>query len=142
MSLEGQVALITGATSGIGLATARAMTAAGMKLAIAGRRAERLRANAEDLGECISLPGEITDDGAPEALFQQTLDHYGRLDVVFSNAGLIANGPAEDIDLDDVSRMVRVNVEAMFRGWGPEDSDAVSKIQEEKAGVQLRLPEG
>jgi len=115
MELEGRVALITGATSGIGLASARRMAKSGMRLAISGRRADRLEANAKALGKCIALPGEITDDGAPEDLFRRTLDHHGRLDVVMCNAGLVENGPIESIDLDRVTRMVRVNVKAAFR---------------------------
>lgn len=115
MDLNGKVALITGATSGIGLASARCMAAAGMKLVISGRRADLLGQRAAELGACIAQPGEITAPGVPEALFERTLDAYGRLDVVMSNAGLIANGPIEAVDLDQISRMVRVNVEAAFR---------------------------
>ncbi len=115
MSLDGKVALITGATSGIGLASARAMAAAGMKLVIAGQRASLLAENAKALGDCVAVAGDITEPGAPEALFQRALDTHGRLDVVMNNAGLVENGPAETIDLDRVSRMVRVNVEVAFR---------------------------
>ena len=115
MDLKGKVALITGATSGIGLATAERMAAAGMQLVISGRRAELLENNAATLGECIAVPGEITEEGVPEELFRRTLEAYGRLDVVMSNAGLVANGTVETLDLDLVSRMVRVNVEAAFR---------------------------
>jgi len=115
MDLKGKVALITGATSGIGLATAERMAAAGMQLVISGRRAELLAENAAALGECIAVAGEITEDGVPEELFRRTLEAYGRLDVVMSNAGLVANGTVETLDLDLVSRMVRVNVEAAFR---------------------------
>jgi NADP-dependent 3-hydroxy acid dehydrogenase YdfG len=115
MSLEGKVALVTGATSGIGLASARAMAAAGMKLVIAGQRASLLEENAKALGECVSVAGDVTEPGAPEALFERALEAWGRLDVVMNNAGLVENGPAEAIDLDRVSRMVRVNVELAFR---------------------------
>jgi NADP-dependent 3-hydroxy acid dehydrogenase YdfG len=91
------------------------MAAAGMKLAISGRRADVLEENASQLGECIALPCEITEPGAPERLFERTLAAYGRIDVVLNNAGLVANGPLESIDIEDVCAMVRVNVEAAFR---------------------------
>jgi len=114
-NLTGKVALVTGATSGIGLASARRMAKAGMKLAISGRRRELLERNAGELGECLALPGEITESGVPEALIDDTLSRYGRLDVVMSNAGLVENGTVEELDLERVARMVRVNVEAAFR---------------------------
>ncbi len=114
MDLDGKVALITGATSGIGLASAEAMAAAGMRLVLAGRRAEPLQANAERLGG-IALPGEITAPGYPESLFAAALEEFGAVDVVFNNAGLNHNAPIEDIDIDQLCEMVRVNVEAAFR---------------------------
>ena len=86
-----------------------------MKLVISGRREALLAERAAQLGACIAVPGEITEPGVPEALFKRALDEYGRLDVVMSNAGLIANGPIESVDLDLISRMVQVNVEATFR---------------------------
>lgn len=115
MELEGKVALITGGSSGIGLATARRMAAAGMTLVITGRREDVLERNARELGNCTAIAGEITDPAVVDALFEQTLAKHGRLDVVMSNAGLVENGRMEEIDVDSVCRMVRVNVEAAFR---------------------------
>jgi NADP-dependent 3-hydroxy acid dehydrogenase YdfG len=115
MDLSGKVAIVTGATSGIGLAGAEAMAAAGMKLVLAGRRADLLEKNARRLPEAVARPGEITEPGYPEALFEAALARFGAIDVVFNNAGLVHYGPIEEIDVEELCRMARVNVEAAFR---------------------------
>ncbi len=115
MDLNGKVAIVTGATSGIGLAGAEAMAAAGMKLVLAGRRHDLLEGHAGRLPEAIARPGEITEPGYPEALFEAALDRFGAIDVVFNNAGLVHYAPIEEIDIEQVCHMVRVNVEAAFR---------------------------
>ncbi len=115
VSLQGKVGLITGATSGIGLAGAEAMSAAGMKLVLAGRRAEILQEHTKRLPDCIAVPGEIAEPGTAESLFQAALTQFGALDVVFNNAGLIHTGPIEEVDVDALCQMARVNVEAAFR---------------------------
>ena len=115
VSLQGKVAIVTGASSGIGLAGAEAMSAAGMRLVLAGRRAEVLQDHTRRLPDCIAVPGEITEPGTPESLFQAALSQFGGLDVVFNNAGLIHSGPIEEVDVDALCAMVRVNVEAAYR---------------------------
>ncbi len=115
VSLQGKVGIVTGASSGIGLAGAEAMSAAGMRLVLAGRRADILQDHTRRLPDCIAVPGEITEPGYPESLVQAALTQFGALDVVFNNAGLIHSGAIEDVDVDALCTMVRVNVEAAFR---------------------------
>ncbi|NQW11329.1 MAG: SDR family oxidoreductase [Alphaproteobacteria bacterium] len=113
--LAGKVAIITGGTSGIGLASAEALSARGVKLVLHGRRAEVLEQHAARLPDCAVLAGDITDQAAPQALIDLAMQRFGRVDIAFANAGLIHTGPVEDIDLDALSAMIRVNVDAAFR---------------------------
>ena len=115
MGLEGQVALVTGASSGIGLSTAEALAASGVKLVICGRREQIVEGHAERLGDCAALAGDIAEPSLPGRLIALAEERFGRLDIVINNAGQIHSGAIEDIDVDLVCEMVRVNVEAAFR---------------------------
>ena len=115
MDLKGKTALVTGATSGIGLAIAESLAAAGVRLVISGRRAELLAKHAERLPECLASPGEITEAEFANDLFARAVNETSGLDIVVNNAGRVATGPIEEIDIDTVCAMVRVNVEAAFR---------------------------
>ena len=113
--LEGKVAIITGATSGIGAALARAFDRRGMRLVLTGRREDRLAELAGELREARTLAGDIIDPGLPQRLVDEALAAFGRLDVACNNAGLLEFGTIDEIDLDRMAEMVRVNVEAAFR---------------------------
>ena len=115
MTLQGKVAVITGGTSGIGLASAEALSAKGVKLVLHGRRREVLEQHAARLPDCAVLAGDIADPATPDALFALAMERFGRVDIAFANAGLIHTGPIEAIDLDALSEMIRVNVDAAFR---------------------------
>ena len=115
MDLKGKAALITGATSGIGLAIAESLAAAGVRLVISGRRAELLAGHAKRLPDCVAIPGEISDAAFANDLFARAVAQTGGLDIVVNNAGRVATAPIDDIDIDAVCAMVRVNVEAAFR---------------------------
>lgn len=112
--LDGKVAVITGAGSGMGKATAELFRAEGAKLVVTGRRASKLNSYA-DGDDIRKIAGEITDPAFPDQLLQTALDAYGRCDIIYNNAGIMTAGTIEDIDIDLVCQMVRVNIEAAYR---------------------------
>ena len=113
-SLSGKVAVITGASSGIGLAVANELHSHGMKLVLNSRTEARLTPLESELGAAV-LAGDVTSPGLPQALLDLALSTYGQCDVVLNNAGTIEAGPIESIDIDKVCEMVRTNVEAAYR---------------------------
>jgi len=110
----GKVAVITGASSGIGEAVARELHGQGMRLVLTARTAERLEALRGELGAAV-LAGDVTAPELPGALLELALATYGRCDVVLNNAGSLTTGTVAEIDVDRVCAMVRVNVEAAYR---------------------------
>lgn len=115
MSLEGQVAIITGASSGIGAETARVLREAGMKLVITARRQDRLDALAKEIGETVSLAGDALDPAMPQRLIDTAVSAFGKCDVVFNNAGILHIKPLDKLDIEKTCLMVRVNTEAAYR---------------------------
>ena len=112
--MSGNVAVVTGATSGIGLAVAKELRALGMRLVLTARSHERLARLQADLGATV-LAGDITEPELPQALLDLALSTYGRCDVVLNNAGIIEVGAINSIDIEKVCVMVRTNVEAAYR---------------------------
>jgi NADP-dependent 3-hydroxy acid dehydrogenase YdfG len=108
--LDGTVALVTGASSGIGEATARRLARQGAKVAVAARRKDRLDALAGELGDVLVIEADIADREQATATVQRTVDELGRLDTVINNAGVMLLGDAEDAPLDEWERMVGINV--------------------------------
>jgi clavulanate-9-aldehyde reductase len=112
--LQGQVVAITGASSGIGEATAMALAAAGAKVALAARRAERLEENVGRIeaagGEALAIPTDVADERQANAFVEGAAAHFGRLDVLVNNAGVMQLGPIEGAPTEEWRRMVDVNV--------------------------------
>lgn len=116
MEIKGKVAVITGASSGIGEGTARELANAGMKLVLTARRKALLDKLAAQLDtEVAVVAGDITDESLPQKLIDTAMEKFGSCDVVFNNAGIMIVGKVEEIDLEAVCRMVRINVEAVYR---------------------------
>ncbi len=116
MELRDKVAIITGASSGIGEGVARALAEAGMKLVLTARRETLLDELAAKLPtEVVTVAGDMADAALPQKLIDTAVERFGSCDVVFNNAGVMIVGRAQDIDLEAVCQMVRVNVEAVYR---------------------------
>jgi len=111
-------ALVTGASSGIGAATARRLAADGASVAVAARREGRLADLVEaveaDGGEAVAVPTDVTDEDAVAALVDTAAERFGGLDVVVSNAGLGRDDAVEDLSTDDYRAMMDVNVDGTF----------------------------
>ncbi len=114
----GKVAIVTGGGSGIGKAAALALLQDGWKVALAGRRVEALeqvaqQANAQ--ARALAVPTDVTDPASVKALFDATVKAWGRVDLLFNNAGMGLGGAAlEDIAIEDWKRVVDTNLNGMF----------------------------
>jgi NADP-dependent 3-hydroxy acid dehydrogenase YdfG len=118
LTLTGTVALITGASSGIGHATARALARLGAAVVLVARRKDRLDALAGDIGraggKAFAIALDITDRANAEAAVQQTVDRFGRLDILVNNAGVMIIGPVVENEVEDWERMIALNQRALL----------------------------
>jgi NADP-dependent 3-hydroxy acid dehydrogenase YdfG len=115
--LTGTVALVTGASSGIGEATASALAARGAAVALAARRRDRLEALAGRLGgttEVLVLEADVTDEGQVRDMVERTVSELGRLDTLVNNAGVMLLGPIEGAPTAEWRRMVELNLLGLF----------------------------
>ena len=114
--LSGKVVIITGASSGIGAATARTLARCGCRLVLAARSAEKLTALAGELGpEALAVPTDVTSSADVARLVDLTLARFGRVDVLFANAGIYLQGPVSDSGPDDWANLLDVNVVGVLR---------------------------
>jgi NADP-dependent 3-hydroxy acid dehydrogenase YdfG len=116
--LQGTVALVTGASSGIGEATARRLAALGAAVAIGARRKDRLDRLAREIedagGRALAIEADVTDRDQAKALVAQTVERLGRLDVVVNNAGVMLLGPIVDAPVEEWDRMVALNLQGLL----------------------------
>lgn len=113
--LDGTVALVTGASSGIGAATAVALAGEGARVALVARRRDRLEALAAQLGrDPIVIEADVTDAGRATAAVARVVADAGRLDIVVNNAGVMLLGPALDAPYEEWERMVSVNIDGVL----------------------------
>lgn len=116
--LAGSVALITGASSGIGEETARQLAAEGAAVALVARRKERLEALAAEItaagGRVLVLPADITQQTAAIAVVERTLSEFGRLDTLVNNAGVMLNANILNADTREWERMIDLNLKGLL----------------------------
>jgi NADP-dependent 3-hydroxy acid dehydrogenase YdfG len=116
--LDGTVALVTGASSGIGEATARELARRGATVAIAARRKDRLDALAQEIkqagGSALALEADVTEREQVQRLVGEAVDRLGRLDIVVNNAGVMLLGPICDAPTEEWERMLDVNVKGVL----------------------------
>ena len=115
--LDGAVALITGASSGIGEETARGLAARGAKVALAARRLERLERLAAEIGvkgqTALAIQADIADQAQAVAAVDRTVDELGRLDILVNNAGVMLLGPIENAPTEEWDRMIDLNLKGL-----------------------------
>ena len=115
MRLANKTAFITGGNSGIGLATARLFVAEGARVAITGRNKETLDAAAKELGpNALAIVADATDIAATEAAVKKAAEKFGKLDIIFANAGIPGGTPLGSATLDVFEKVIRTNLTAVF----------------------------
>ena len=132
--LAGKVALVTGASSGIGEATAEALAAEGARVAIAARRIDRLDALARRIkqhgGEALALEIDVTDEARAREMVRRTREQWGRLDILVNNAGVMLLGSITGAVIDDWLRMVNLNLLGLLYAT----HEALPIMQEQDSG--------
>src|SRR5687768_17004164 len=116
--MGGRVAVVTGAGTGIGKASATALLSAGWSVAFAGRRPEPLEQAIRDAGasgqSAIAVPTDVSNPESVQALFARTVASFGRVDFLFNNAGVSVGGPIEDIRYEQWKQAVDINLTGAF----------------------------
>jgi NADP-dependent 3-hydroxy acid dehydrogenase YdfG len=116
MDLRGAVGIVTGASSGIGWATAELLSEAGANLVVTARSGDKLTQLVADLtSKAVAVAGDIAEASMPQKLVDAACEQFGKLDFVFNNAGIMNIGSIDEVDDESMASMVRVNCEAAVR---------------------------
>lgn len=118
--IDNKVIIITGASSGLGEATARHLAARGAKLVLAARRTDRLQALVQEIkaagGDALAVATDVVEMAQVQAMADQAVAHFGRIDVLVNNAGIMPLAPLSKLKVDEWSRMIDVNVKGVLHG--------------------------
>jgi NADP-dependent 3-hydroxy acid dehydrogenase YdfG len=117
-NIEGKIVVITGASSGLGEAAARALAGEGAKLVLGARRSERLGALADELslGDEAWLQTDVTDATQVQRLVERAVERHGRVDAIINNAGVMPQSPLDRLRIDEWDRMIDVNIKGVLYG--------------------------
>jgi NADP-dependent 3-hydroxy acid dehydrogenase YdfG len=132
--IRDKIVVITGASSGLGEATARLLSAQGATVVLGARRADRLQSLARDLetrgGKALAMKTDVTQREQVHALVESAVQTYGRIDVMINNAGLMSQAPLEQLKIDEWDQMIDVNIKGVLYGIAA----ALPHMQRQKAG--------
>lgn len=136
-NIEGKVVVITGASSGLGEATARHLSQLGATVVLGARRLDRIEALARELaaqdgraGKAMAVQTDVTKSEQVKKLVESAVAAYGRIDVMINNAGLMPHSPLERLKIDDWDRMIDVNIKGVLYGIAA----ALPYMQAQKSG--------
>ncbi len=137
--IRGKIVVITGASSGLGAATARRLANEGAIVVLAARRRDRIEALANELstGErrVLAIETDVTNKDQVKALVDKTVETHGRIDVILNNAGLMPLSPIERLKVDEWDRMVDVNIKGVLYGIAA----ALPHMQRQKSGQIINV---
>lgn len=128
-SIEGKVVVITGASSGLGEAAARYLAGKGAKLVLGARREDRIRALATEIGG-LAIATDVVDRIQVSNLVDEAVSHYGRIDVMINNAGIMPRAPLDRLLVEEWDRMIDVNIKGVLYGIAA----ALPYFKEQKSG--------
>lgn len=133
-NIQGKVVVITGASSGLGKATAERLSAEGATVVLGARRLDRIQSLADELkargGKALAVATDVVQRAQVKALVDTAVRTYGRIDVLINNAGLMPNAPLERLKVDDWDQMVDVNIKGVLYGIAA----ALPYMKEQKSG--------
>jgi short-subunit dehydrogenase len=139
MELKDKVVLITGASAGIGLATARSLAAAGAKVALAARSTDKLTQLAEELQRdgqaALVVPTDMRNQAEVAQLVETTVQHYGQIDVLINNAGQAVAGTVAEVDVDQFQQVIELNVLGPIYAM----QASVPKMREHGGGIIINV---
>jgi len=133
-NINGKMVVITGASSGLGEATARLLSAEGAIVVLGARRVERLKSLADELtargGQALAIATDVTDRAQVKKLVDTAVQKFGRIDVIINNAGLMPQSLLERLKIDEWDRMIDVNIKGVLYGIAA----ALPHMKQQKAG--------
>jgi NADP-dependent 3-hydroxy acid dehydrogenase YdfG len=133
-NIKGKVVVITGASSGLGEATARLLSAAGASVVLGARRVDRIQSLADELnakgGKALALATDVTNHDQVKKLVDSAVQKFGRIDVMINNAGIMPHSPLERLKIDDWNRTIDVNIKGVLYGIAA----ALPHMKQQKSG--------